>query len=160
MTTDIDPNRARTDEVAQLRREIAELRRELDGRLHLLDVLVDDIRRNVRYLFRDTERLDRIHHKLRRTIHETTQRVALTGAKLSQTILETTLRMDRQDRELDNHASRADDWLATLHMWVDYLAAHAWPKMDAFHHDLRRLFPKGVGVVPNSRLPKKKPASG
>ena len=146
--TDTNPNRLAPD-LAQLQSELAVLRRD-----------VADLKRN-------DVRQDQSHGALRNTVHEFTVRLEQKTSRLTSAFIDAIAAaegarqgVERQDQKLDESAAWADACLRELDMWVQYLAARALPKAQAFHYsELRRIFPRGCGFVPNYRL-KKTPRSG
>ncbi len=147
--TDNTPIRGLTAEVAQLRHELAELRRDMAC------------------LTRDSLRQEKDHRALRGAVHEITVRFEQKTSRLTNAFIDAIAAaegarkgVEHQDRRLDECAAWADGWLRELDMWVQYLAARALPKAQAFHYsELRRIFPRGCGFVPNYRL-KKTPRNG
>ena len=157
MTNDTGPNRALTDEIAALHREIAELRRDV---LHLQ---------------RATARHDRSHDELHKSFLEVTGRLNMDvmenslqimgarsgfeqlSADAQTSIADLYADNKRQDRALDHCYAWAEGLLRELDTWVQPLAARAWPKAYALIDEFRRIFPNGIGVVHNYRLPKKVP---
>jgi hypothetical protein len=155
MTTDTDPNHARMDEIAALQREVAELRRHV---LHLQRAAV---------------RQGRDHDELRQSLLKATGEINMALMEHSLQIIgarrgferlaadaETSianLHADnkRQDRALDHCYAWAEGLLRELDTWVQPLAERAWPKAYATIDEFRRIFPNGIGVVPNYLLPKR-----
>jgi len=155
MTTDTDPNRARTDEITALQREVAKLRR------HVL------------HLQRTAVRQGRDHDELRQSLLKATGEINMTLMENSLQIIDARSGFERlaadaetsiadlyadnkrQDRALDRCYAWAEGLLRELDTWVQPLAARAWPKAHALIDELRRIYPNGIGVLPDYRLPKR-----